>query len=122
MKQRKLFKEKKEEIYSYLQAHKETTIIVMFAILCIGFFINIYYSYFDKDEKPDRTRIEDFNTDAIFSKPPNIDINSNEAFELMMLHEELKNPNITEEKLSEINKRIDEIMKKEIDTTDVLIK
>lgn len=120
MKQRKLFKEKREQIYSYLQAHKEITIIVMFAILCIGFFINIYYSYFDKEEIPNRTRIEDFNSDAIFSKPSNMDINSNEAFELMLLHEELKDSTITEERLSKINKRIDEIMTKEIDTTDII--
>lgn len=118
MKQRKPFKEK---FYSFLEANKEATLITMFSILLIGFFINTYYSYFDTKEKP-KTSIEDFNIDAVFSKPSN-NVNEVEAFELMMLYEELKDStNLTQEKLSKINKRIDEIMRKKIDTTDTLIK
>lgn len=122
MKQKKPFRFSKEQLYDYLESKKEFTVIVMFSVLIIGFFINVYLSYFSKEESIKNSNIENFNIDKLLSKPPSLNINSTEALELIELNELLKDSTLTKERLLKISKRIDQIMSKKTDTSIVPIK
>lgn len=122
MKQKKPFRFSKVQLYDYLQSKKEFTVIVMFSVLIIGFFINVYLSYFSKEESIKNSNIENFNIDKLLSKPPSLNINSTEALELIELNELLKDSTLTKERLLKISKRIDQIMSKKTDTSIVPIK